>query len=218
MSRENIINKVKGAGLVPMPVYGHTYDATTKVLGEGIPGALVECGVFAGAQVAVMAQAAIDHGETERQVHLFDSFEGIPEAGPQDDEQPGIGPIDKSLRHGRMVSSGVAVCSLQSVQRNMETFGIPGEMLVWHKGWFQDTVPEWRDDPIALLRLDGDLYESTLVCLEHLYPSLSPGGVLIVDDYTLGGCFKAVLDYFGKDMPCFTEVPLGDGCHWAVKP
>ena len=85
MSKQRIIEKVRHSGLVPMPVYGHTYDMAERVLRGGVPGDLVECGVFAGAQVAVMAEAVVDTGQTDRTVHAFDSFEGIPEAGPQDD-------------------------------------------------------------------------------------------------------------------------------------
>lgn len=217
MSRQSIIDKVKTAGLVPMPVYGHTHDMTVQALHDGIPGCLVECGVFAGAQVAVMALAQQEAGY-DRKVHLFDSFEGIPEAGPMDDEQPGIGYVEPEKRHGRLITSGVSACSVERVTENLERWGVDMRTTVFHVGWFQDTVPGWDGGPIALLRLDGDLYESTKVCLEHLYPHLSPGGVLIIDDYTLTGCHVAVNQYFGSNMPRFREVPGGDGCFWTVKP
>ena len=66
------------------------------------------------------------------------------------------------------------------------------------KGWFQDTVPTWEERPIAVLRLDGDLYESTKICLEYLYPMLSKGGILIIDDWDLSGCVQAFDEYFEK--------------------
>lgn len=218
MDKESIIDKVKGSGLVPMPVYGHTWDMMQYVLDCGVPGDAVECGVFSGAQVAIMAHCILENAQAgQRLVHLFDSFAGIPEAGPNDDQQPGIGPVPEEARKGRLVSSGVAVCSADSVRRNMNAWGVRPKQVQFHEGWFQDTVPTWGSSPISLLRLDGDLYESTLVCLKYLYPCLSEGGILIVDDYTLSGCFKAVLDYFDKQPPRFVEVPDGDGCAWAIK-
>ncbi|MFA6043380.1 MAG: TylF/MycF/NovP-related O-methyltransferase [Phycisphaerales bacterium] len=216
MSKEQIIEKVKHAGLVTLPVYDNTYDSTVRVLREGVPGCLMECGVYAGAQVAVMAQAQMDEGH-ERPLHLFDSFEGIPEAGPRDDDQPGIGYIAPEDRHGRLISSGISACDANQVLSNLREWGVPLGLVTLHVGWFQDTVRYWDGSPIALLRLDGDLYESTKVCLEHLYPHLSPGGILIVDDYTLTGCHAAVVEYFGATMPRFYEVSDGNGCHWAVK-
>ena len=88
MKESVAVDRVKGAGLVPMPVYHNTFQLTRRVLDEKVPGDLVECGVFAGAQAALMALAM--HGRPEilgRRVHLYDSFEGIPMAGPHDTEQ-----------------------------------------------------------------------------------------------------------------------------------
>lgn len=81
----------------------------------------------------------------------------------------------------------------------MREWGVPEDFLVWHPGWFQDTVPGANIDQIALLRLDGDLYESTLVCLQHLYPRVVSGGWVIVDDYGLPGCREAVNQFLGSE-------------------
>ena len=88
----------------------------------------------------------------------------------------------------------------------MREWAIPEDLLTYHVGWFEDTVPSADIERIAILRLDGDLYRSTRVCMDHLYPKLSLGGWCIVDDFKLDGCRKAVLEvvtpgpiYFQKD-------------------
>jgi hypothetical protein len=169
-----------------------TYDLARNVLARGIPGDFVECGVFAGASCAIMARAILDHHNSpsvmpfdgSRRVHLFDSFDGIPAPGPHDDPS--------------QVRAGEARCSLPNVKNNMRKWGIPDELLVYHQGDFRETVPleAGRGDgtigQIALLRLDGDLYESTKVCIEHLYPLVAKGGYIICDDYDLAGCRYAL--------------------------
>ncbi len=188
-----------------------TYDLARSVIHHRVPGDLVECGVFGGAQCAVMARAIMqaDVGYAQpgsaaapysgRRVHLFDSFQGVPAAGPHDRDFAAGGHVD-----------GVSVCSLDAVKAHMEEWGIPDELLVYHPGWFASTVPlachryampSPQNRAIALLRLDGDLYESTRVCMDHLYPLLSPGGWLIVDDYGLDGARKAVSEYFAGNYP-----------------
>jgi O-methyltransferase len=170
-----------------------TYDLARVVLARGIPGDFVECGVFAGASCAIMARAILDHyGEgfvlasakdgIVHRVHLFDSFDGIPTPGPHDDPS--------------QVRAGEAKCSLANVKANMRKWGIPDELLVYHQGDFRTTVPiavsAATVQQIAFLRLDGDLYESTRVCMQHLYPLVSKGGYVICDDYDLHGCRYAL--------------------------
>jgi O-methyltransferase len=194
-----------------------TYDVCRTALERGIPGDFVECGVYRGAQSAVMAKATLDHiGAAEdprypehipgfRRVHLFDSFEGIPAAGPEDVEF-------LAAKH----PAGLASCSLEEVKGNMERWGIPDSMLVYHVGMFERTIPEATvirstDNLIAVLRLDSDLYQSTLICMEHLYPLVSPGGYVIVDDFDLSGCRQAVLERI-KPAPITFRKPTNDPC------
>ena len=168
-----------------------TYDIARLALERGVPGDFVECGVYAGASCALMARAIMDHSTSwGRKVHLFDSFAGIPAPGE----------YDTSLAANR---GGESACSIEGVKINMEAWGIPDELLVYHQGLFADTVPlavEYSKrrtlEAIAVLRLDGDLYESTRVPLQHLYPIVSRGGWVIVDDYDLAGARKAVEDHF----------------------
>jgi O-methyltransferase len=214
---DQIMKRVRGFALTPEPVVRKTIALTRHVLNCEVEGDFVECGVFAGVQVGAMALAAAHHPAlADRKFHLFDSFTGIPEAGPNDTEQPGIGPVSGGA--GRLVSTGVSACSRHLVEQNLRSWGIRPARMVFHEGWFQYTVPEWpKGKKIALLRLDGDLYASTLVCFEYLYPELSDGGVCIVDDCNLAGCLRAVSDYFGGDPPERSAIPGGDGCEWWVK-
>ena len=218
MMAEEIVKRVQDRGLATIPVYYNTYEVTRDVLDREVPGDFVECGVFAGVQVGIMALAAADHPALgSRLFHLFDSFEGIPMAGPRDKEQPGVGPLTKKGT-GELRSSGVSVCSREHVEDHLRSWGISEERLRWHEGWFQQTTKNWpKDTQIALLRLDGDLYESTLVCLKNLYPALSSGGVCVVDDCNLSGCAKAVEDYFEGAPPKRTPVIGGAGCEWWIK-
>ena len=170
-----------------------TYELAKQML--SIDGCFVECGVGAGAQLMAMALTV-----TEKNIYGFDSFEGIPMASEHDETQPGIGPVTEVLEN-RMVSSGITVHSVENVMRNFKQVNIDCPTLHLIKGWFCDTLPKFKKEPIALLRLDGDLYESTLTCLEYLYPMVVKGGIVIIDDYALSGCKKAVHKYFGENMP-----------------
>jgi hypothetical protein len=174
----------------------HTYLAAHDIVQRGIPGAFVECGVAYGAMICAMAEAAregIPPGFNSHEFHLFDSFEGIPMAGPNDHDQPGIGAfvVDQNLPlRDRLRSSGISASSVSNVLKNLAKHGFSGGFQ-FHKGWFQDTLPVTPIGPIAMLRLDGDLYESTKVCLEHLFDKIVPGGCLLLDDYPLPGSRKA---------------------------
>lgn len=188
-----------------------TYDLARLVLQRGVPGDFVECGVYAGASCALMAHAVMDHWEeghedgigsvsyyreqflreAGRRVRLFDTFAGI----------PALGVFDRADQ----VVEGEAACSLDDVKRNMDRWGVPAELLVYHEGDVRRTILEWERGafiartllpPIALLRLDADLYESTKAALA-LYELVSPGGYVIIDDYDLAGCRKAVDEVMG---------------------
>lgn len=182
-----------------------SYYMATMAIGMNIPGDFVECGVFAGSQVAAMASCLMHHGVTDRKIHLFDSFLGIPQAGPHDVE---------FLEAGHQ--EGLSACSVEEVQANMREWCIDDSLLTYHVGPFERTlahlelrhqIPMGDYDPayrgIAILRMDGDLYESTKVCMENLYPLVSPGGIVIVDDFGLSGARKAVTEYMddGKGFP-----------------
>lgn len=186
-----------------------TYDLCRLALQRGIPGDFVECGVYAGASSALMARAILDY-DTEkyperpssRRVHLFDSFEGMPTVDPTRDPEL-YGSYGEKCK-------GSAKCSLPQVQAKMHEWGVPAELLVYHPGWFQQTIPialamreftaqvAERDSvqqmlkAIAVLRIDCDSYESTKLVMKHLYPLVARGGWVIGDDYDLKGERDAV--------------------------
>lgn len=194
---------------------------TDFVLDANVPGIFVECGVARGAQIAAMQDRLLQRNETGRYIYGFDSFEGIPLASAEDVEQPGIpGPKPFILytdKRQLLKSSGVTVHTREDVQ-DLLNIWFPGKWgnIVLVKGWFQDTLPLYspvlkRLGGIALLRLDGDLYESTKVSLEQLCPLVRPGGVLIVDDWDLAGCRKACEEYFVSHPATQLTPPYGDG-------
>lgn len=152
-----------------------------------------------------------------RPLHLFDSFEGLPEPSEKD----GAAAIAYSggKSSGALTSIRACEANVEEVRRMLTTRArLPESQLHFHVGWFQNTVPaaEPALGPIAVLRLDGDWYDSTRVCLEHLYPLLVPGGVLILDDYFCWeGCRKATDEYraaHGLTMPII-QVDVDSG-YW----
>ena len=194
------LDVIAQAALSTLPTLYFSYEAAETIIKEGIKGDFVECGVYAGAQCAAMGLALQQYGDN-RKIHLFDSFEGIPEAGIYD---------QSSL-------SGESVSSIVNTMQFMSLWRINSSMLVYHKGWFAETIPNCKLNNISILRLDGDLYESTKTCLNGLFPALVKNGICIIDDYELTGCKKAVHEYFKNDLPIFTEIKGGYGPVWFRK-
>ncbi len=173
------------------------YDLTTFVENSRLPGALVECGVWRGGCAAVMATVAAK-ARSNRKLWLFDSFEGMPEA-TQEDLGEDAKWLSNNRMSGRLAPVGRNVASINEVRSllfnelHLETSSV---MIV--KGWFQNTLPEYQRHigPVAILRIDGDWYESTRVCLENLYDNVVAGGFIIIDDYGFfPGCRKAVDEF-----------------------
>ena len=182
-----------------------TYLMTRALLAENVPGVLVECGVGFGGMPGAMA-LALKRDQAKRPIHLFDSFKGIPWAGPKDAEQPGIGKITTDTARPieqRLTSSGIVTggCTVADVRQKLDRWGFAACEFHFHEGWFQHTMPGVDIGPIALLRLDADLYESTECALAHLYGYASPQAYVYVDDWALAGCRQAVVDYFIKYPP-----------------
>ncbi len=172
----------------------NTLELCVEVFKNKIPGALMECGVAYGGEPAVMAYAAREYKE-DRLVYLVDSFCGIPVGGPRDYEDitACVGKGDGSL-----VSSGISSSSVADVKKRLIGWGLSLDNMRFVEGWFQHTLPTANFGPLALLRLDGDLYESTKVCLDCLYSTVSPGGYVIIDDWNLAGCREAVFEMIDK--------------------
>lgn len=146
----------------------------TTVLKDGVPGDLIETGVWRGGATILMRGVLAAYGDTERTVWVADSFEGLPP--PNEAAYP----ADAGDTHFR--KSELAV-SREEVEANFARYGLLDDQVRFLVGWFKDTLPTAPIDRLAVMRLDGDLYESTIQALEALYPRLSPGGFVIVDDY-----------------------------------
>ena len=142
-------------------------------------------------------------GDTSRKVYLYDTYEGMPEPTSVDIDYAGRSAHDDWQDNRRDGYNEWNFASLEDVQDNMRATEYPFDQLVFVKGLVQNTIPEASPRFIALLRLDTDFHDSTLHELEHLFPLLSPGGVLIIDDYGhYMGQKKAVDDYFCRTNIC----------------
>jgi O-methyltransferase len=142
------------------------FHLVSQVLAYGVPGALVDVGCHAG-ESSVLMQVVIDHFEPSRQLHVYDSFEGLPPTHEKDGD----------TRFG----AGQLRTTLERLRANFDSRGL--RIPVIHKGWFKDTLPEQLPAEICFANLDGDLYESILVSFEHVYPRLSRGAICLIDDY-----------------------------------
>jgi len=176
------LDSIGALALSTRPTLDFSFELAEKCIKDGVPGDFVECGVYAGSQCAAMAYACQKHGD-DRTIHMFDSFDGIPEAGPLDNP--------KLSRQSK--------CTFEQCFGHMtKMWGIEAERLLFHPGWFKDTIPGVIIEQIAILRLDGDLYESTKTAIEGLFPFVVDGGYCIIDDYALRGCQLAVQRYFAE--------------------
>jgi|SRR5215469_2997713 len=174
-----------------------TFDAASDLVSKNIPGDFVECGVARGGCAALLATVAA-RDFVARRVWLFDSFEGLPSPTSHDFS----GDRKSTGKHIRPLVRGSCLGTKDEVEWLLfSKFAFERNSIVLVQGWFQDTLPVYRPGlgRIALLRIDGDWYESTSCCLENLYDNVSPGGWVIVDDYGVCfGCKKAVQEFFEK--------------------
>lgn len=172
--------------------------AVEYVVAAGIPGDLVECGVWRGGSMFAAARALLNRNSTDRQLWLYDTFEGMSEPTTADIDLHGESAAGLLQIHQPEDRHGVWCLSrLEEVQQTMSSSGYPTGQIHYVAGKVEATLPLTRPGSIALLRLDTDWYESTRCELEYLFPLLSPGGILIVDDYGhWQGCRRAVDDYF----------------------
>jgi O-methyltransferase len=193
------------------------YLATRYVTDHAIPGAVVECGVWRGGSMHVVARTLQAIGDTSRELYLFDTFEGM--TPPTDkDVTYGGKPVAELLESRPKTSKIWAVATLEDVQQGFESVPYPAERIHFVKGPVEETLPDQAPDEIALLRLDTDWYESTRHELHTLYERLAPGGVLIIDDYgSYQGSRQAVDEFLKETGARLLLLPIGPG-RIAVKP
>jgi hypothetical protein len=162
-----------------------------------VPGAVVECGVWKGGSMMAAALALLARASTQRQLYLFDTFTGMTEPAQVDVDFQGRSALALMRQATPEADHVRAKCSLTEVKQAMMRTRYPWEKLIFVQGKVESTLPRHAPEQISLLRLDTDWYESTYHELEHLYPRLSEGGVLIVDDYGhWQGAKRAVDAYF----------------------
>ena len=196
------------------PEYAHTMvglkrldniqECVNAIVLEDVPGDLIETGVWRGGSVIFMRALLKAHGIIDKIVWVADSFCGLPK--PDSVKYPAD---QNDICHQRSFTA----VSLDEVKNNFQLYNLLDEKVRFLPGWFQDTLPHAPIDKLALLRLDGDMYQSTMEALVNLYPKVSKGGFIIIDDYAAAPCQQAVQDYRELENIIDTVVPIDN---WSV--
>jgi O-methyltransferase len=174
-------------------------DSVEYIAREEIPGGIVECGVWRGGSMMAAALTLLRHGRGDRDLYLFDTFEGMPEPTEHDVDSPFDGYDLRRHLDRWQKAGGLHAVAEESVREAMLSTGYPAERIHVVKGPVEDTLPGRAPAQVALLRLDTDWYQSTKHELETLYDRLSPGGVLILDDYGhYQGARQAAEEFFAQ--------------------
>lgn len=159
----------------------------TDVLRRGVQGDLIEAGVWRGGAAILMRAVLKVYGDAQRTVWLADSFRGLPKPDAQ------RYPADA---RDRLWTQARLAVSLEEVKANFTRYGLLDDRVRFLVGWFHETLPSVPIDRLAVLRLDADMYESTIDALRYLYPKLSIGGYVVIDDYgAVPACMAAVEDF-----------------------
>ncbi len=191
--------------------------ATRYIARHDIPGSVVECGVWRGGSMQACAKTLLSVGETERDLYLFDTYEGMTPPTAEDLRRDGR-PAQELLDAQGKDRPIWAVASLEDVQAGFAEVPYPKERIHYVQGRVEDTVPEQAPEQIAILRLDTDWYASTRHELEHLYSRLVSGGVLLIDDYGYWqGSRQAVDEFLDKTGERLLLLRMDEG-RIAVKP
>lgn len=177
----------------------NVHECVVSAVREGIPGDLLEAGVWRGGAAILMRAVLAAYAVTDRCVWVADSFQGLP---PPDPERY---PADADDLHWTRTELAVSV---DDVRANFERYGLLDEQVRFLPGWFEETLAAAPIDQLAVLRIDGDMYGSTIVALRALYPKVADGGYVIVDDYgAIEGCRQAVVDFCA-------EQDIAPELHW----
>ena len=175
-----------------------TYDIANELEKNKIGGCFVECGVARGGCSALMAIAA-NESRSGRKVWLFYSFEGLPD--PTVEDESSVVNLIRQDKNRSALQKGYCLGTYEQVSKLLfSILGLDKENIVIVKGWFQDTLPNYKGkiEGISFLRIDGDWYQSTQCCLDNLYDDVITGGYILIDDYHLPGCKKAVDEFLQK--------------------
>jgi hypothetical protein len=185
---------------------------------EDLQGDFVECGVWKGGSAGLMGLALKKFDpDKKRNLLLFDSFEGMPQPCLQDGDA--AAQYSGGVNAGELTSVHQCEASLEEVRHFLiDQLQLESARVIFHQGWFQETLPKLGQEPgkIVLLRLDGDWYESTKICLDTLYDRVVMGGVIILDDYYCWeGCKKATDEFLTKRsiVAQLKRIDV-DSCYW----
>lgn len=191
--------------------------AARHVIDQGVPGDMIELGVARGGCAALLGMQIAQPAVTGRTLWLFDSYEGLPEPGENDYVEEG----DATGDHVRPLPAGSCYGALEEVRwLVLDKCGVPEDRVEFVKGWFENTVPETKDriEKVSVLRMDGDWYDSTMISLEAFYDKVSPGGIVIIDDYeSCIGSKRAVDEFIATRSLPVTLQPDGRGGRWFEK-
>jgi hypothetical protein len=193
---QRLYRKYRSATMIPKSDYVANVSLVANFLRRPhlSHGAIIECGTWRGG----MAAALIEIGGPHREYHFFDSFEGLPAPTERDGQQA----IDWQRNAGSPVATYFDNCTatLGDFERTIALARLPDRSrLHIHKGFFDSTLPTFVSPNIAVLRLDGDWYDSTMICLRKFWNHVLPGGIIIIDDYfAWDGCTRAVYDFLSS--------------------
>jgi len=192
--------------------------AVEYVVARDVPGAIVECGVWRGGSVMAAALTLLRLGVTDRDMYLYDTFAGMPPPSDADTTRSGERAADLLAQNDESADIW-AIASLDDVRAAVLSVGYPQERIRFVEGLVEETLPGTAPAEISLLRLDTDWYSSTKHELEHLYPRLSPGGVLILDDYGhWQGARRAVDEYLAENGVALLLSRIDATARIAVRP
>lgn len=193
-----LLLEVKPYTMVAYPRLSNIYELSELVEKKKMKGCFVECGVWKGGCIAVMAYIAEKH-KSNRKIWLFDSFEGLPEPTSIDGDHAKTFAHDKTS--GKLSPIDACVSPIEDVKKLLfSILNLNKENIIFQKGWFQNILPKIRNKigDIAILRLDADWYESTKACLDNLYDNVVEDGYVIIDDYNFWEGSKKATDEFLK--------------------
>ncbi|MDP2829675.1 MAG: TylF/MycF/NovP-related O-methyltransferase [Sulfuricellaceae bacterium] len=185
------------------------YRAIRYLVENNIPGDIVECGVWRGGSSMIAMATLCSLGVMDRRVLMFDTYEGMTNPSAADVDNSGNTAQDLFVAHQGRADGILCYATLNEVRNNVNSIGYPTSLVEFVVGDIRETIKQFVQRPIALLRLDTDFYDSTKVELEMFYPSLVGGGVLIIDDYGhWQGARKAVDEYWASLRKLDRRAPL----------
>ncbi len=191
---------VTAESMIGLKRMNQLHDALRVIENEDIPGDIVETGIWRGGALIFAASFLEIYGVKGRKIFGCDSFEGLPKPST-------AYPVDLGDIHYQFDYLSVAI---EQVRRNLKKYNVSLDSVTLVKGWFSDTLHKLDTDKVAILRLDGDMYSSTIEALEALYHKVAPGGFVIIDDFSLKGANQAIVDFLNQRSIAVEFVKIDD--------